>query len=252
MRGASAGAILTGSAGRAVLFDCDGVIVVSEELHRLAYNQVFEEFETSTVWSEDYYEMLMNTIGGGKPKMHFHFGREGWPASKLGPPPETEDAQAALIDTMQDRKTEIFEEMVASGKAEARPGIVELIDEALGRPDLKVAICSAATKSAAQKILASILGQERLAKLDLLLLGDDVSRKKPDPMIYVLAAERLGVEPASCVVIEDSKIGLDAASGAGMPCYITFTESTRSQDFSKAKAVVADATKLVLADICPL
>jgi beta-phosphoglucomutase-like phosphatase (HAD superfamily) len=59
--------------------------------------------------------------------------------------------------------------------------------------------------------------------------GDDVDRKKPDPTIYRVAAERLGVAPAECVVVEDSLIGLQAARGAGMRCIITYTPSTRKQ-----------------------
>ena len=54
------------------------------------------------------------------------------------------------------------------------------------------------------------------------------------------AAEKLGVEPSECVVVEDSAIGLAAATGAGMRCVITYTPSTESQDFSAAEAVVKD------------
>jgi len=234
---------------QAVLFDCDGVIVVSEELHRLSYNQVFEEYDTNTLWSEEYYDILQNSVGGGKGKMRYHFRQNGWPASKLGPPPKTREEQEELIDALQERKTEVFEASISAGNAIPRPGILELIDLVLERRDLKAAVCSAATKSSAQKVLLAILGSERLAKFDLLLLGDDVDKKKPDPMIYDLAAERLGVAPSNCVVIEDSKIGLDAAQRAGMPCYITHTDSTKGQDFTGAIAVVADATQLSLVEI---
>lgn len=59
--------------------------------------------------------------------------------------------------------------------------------------------------------------------------GDDVDKKKPDPKIYNMAAQRLGVDPADCVVVEDSTIGLQAALGAGMRCIITYTPSTKQQ-----------------------
>ena len=52
------------------------------------------------------------------------------------------------------------------------------------------------------------MGKERLAKLDVVIAGDDVTAKKPDPMIYNLAAERLGLGKTACVVIEDSGIGM--------------------------------------------
>ncbi len=77
----------------ALLFDCDGVIVETEELHRLAYNGAFEAFGLKIdgapiVWDTAYYDKLQNTVGGGKPKMKWHFttttgGR--WPDVTAGP-----------------------------------------------------------------------------------------------------------------------------------------------------------------------
>ena len=59
--------------------------------------------------------------------------------------------------------------------------------------------------------------------------GDDVDKKKPNPLIYQIAAQKLGVPPSDCVVVEDSTIGLEAALGAGMRCIITYTPSTKQQ-----------------------
>lgn len=58
-----------------------------------------------------------------------------------------------------------------------------------------MAICSASTKDACVYVLDSLLGKENLDKFDLVLAGDDVPRRKPDPMIYTLASEKLGVPP---------------------------------------------------------
>lgn len=60
-------------------------------------------------------------------------------------------------------------------------------------------------------------------------IGDDVDKKKPDPKIYNVAAQKLGLDPADCLVVEDSTIGLQAALGAGMRCIITYTPSTKQQ-----------------------
>ena len=59
-----------------------------------------------------------------------------------------------------------------------------------------------------------VLGPERREKLNVCILGDDVSKLKPDPLIYVTAAERLGIDVDRCVVVEDSLVGLKAAKGA--------------------------------------
>ena len=77
----------------------------------------------------------------------------------------------------------------------------------------------------------SVVGQERLSKLDIIIAGDDVNNKKPDPEIYNTAAERLGLPKTACVVVEDSIVGLRAAKAAGMKCVITYTEQTVAEDF---------------------
>ncbi|CAM9944253.1 unnamed protein product [Ectocarpus sp. 8 AP-2014] len=168
-------------------------------------------------------------VGGGKPKMRYYFGENGWPKSKLGAPPETDQEKDLLIDSLQDRKTNIYKEFVANGTAVLRPGVQRLIDETNAIPGGKMAICSASTKDACLFVLDNLLGEENLSKFDLVLAGDDVPRRKPDPMIYALASEKLGVPPERCMVIEDSLIGLEAALGAKMNCVITYTGSTESQ-----------------------
>lgn len=220
------------SANWALIFDCDGVILESESLHREAYNSVFREFEVDYTWSPEYYDELQNKVGGGKPKMRFYFGENGWPTSKLGASPDTDEEKDLLIDSLQDRKTAIYKEFVANGTAVLRPGIQRLVDETRAIPGGKMAICSASTKDACLFVLDSLLGKDNLEKFDLILAGDDVPRRKPDPMIYKLASEKLGVPPERCMVIEDSLIGLEAALGAGMNCVITYTESTESQNFA--------------------
>jgi len=103
---------------------------------------------------------------------------------------------------------------------------------------IPVAVCSAGTKEAVTYVLENLLGMERFKGLDLYMAGDDVPVKKPDPTIYRVAAERLAVDPAKCIVVEDSLIGLQAALGAGMQCVITFTSNTADQDFSGAATVL--------------
>jgi beta-phosphoglucomutase-like phosphatase (HAD superfamily) len=77
------------------------------------------------------------------------------------------------------------------------------------------------------------------------MAGDDVTKKKPDPLIYNLAREKVDLPADMCVVIEDSIVGLRAAEGAGMPCIITPCGSTLGQDFmgEGAKFVCATTVK---------
>ena len=246
--GAVAAASTTNANPRfALLFDCDGVIVETEELHRLAYNGAFEAFElkingTPVEWVVEYYDVLQNTVGGGKPKMKWHFGQNEWPTSTMfAEAPTSDEDRDALVDALQDKKTEIYKKIVEE-IAVARPGVLRLMDEAIADPTIAVGICSAATKAGFEKVVNSVVGADRLSRMDVVMAGDDVVRKKPDPLIYNLARERIGIAADKCVVVEDSLVGLRAAVGASMHCVITPTSSTASADFigEGAKKVVAD------------
>jgi len=75
---------------------------------------------------------------------------------------------------------------------------------------------------------------------DLILAGDVVSKKKPDPEIYNLALRRLDLKPNECVVIEDSRNGFLAAKTAGIYCVITTNSYTKEEDFTEADVVVSE------------
>ena len=202
---APAPACKTASPTAALLFDCDGVIVETEELHRLAYNSAFDEFGLEVggapvVWDVPYYDRLQNTVGGGKPKMKWHFVNTcggAWPTCtrRDGRTPADEAEGMALIDELQDAKTEAYKKIVDRA-ASPRPGVLELMDAAIAAPNLAVGICSAATRGGFERVVNSIVGAERLARLDVVIAGDDITNKKPDPEIYNVAAARLGLGAA--------------------------------------------------------
>ncbi|KAG8383543.1 hypothetical protein BUALT_Bualt04G0024600 [Buddleja alternifolia] len=260
---------------QALIFDCDGVILESEHLHRQAYNDAFSHFNVRCPssssdqplnWSPEFYDVLQNQIGGGKPKMRWYFKEHGWPISTVfESSPENDEDRAKLIDILQvslsnvlsdsevsanlfDWKTERYKEIIKSGTVEPRPGVLRLMDEAKasGR---KLAVCSAATKSSVILCLENLIGMERFQGLDCFLAGDDVKEKKPDPSIYLTAAEKLGVSGKDCLVVEDSVIGLQAATGAGMSCVISYTSSTADQDFKEAAAIYPDLSNVRLTDL---
>ncbi|CAN1288617.1 Haloacid dehalogenase-like hydrolase domain-containing protein At4g39970 [Linum perenne] len=230
--------VVSAAALKALIFDCDGVILESEHLHRQAYNDAFSHFNVRCSedspqplnWDLDFYDGLQNRIGGGKPKMRWYFGEHGWPSSTVfTSPPDDDESRAKLIDTIQDWKTERYKDIIKSGTVEPRPGVLRLMDEAKASGKL-LAVCSAATKSS-------------------VILCDDVKAKKPDPSIYLTALKKLGVSEKECMVVEDSVIGLQAAKGAGMSCVITYTSSTANQDFADAAAMYPDLSDVRLQDL---
>ncbi|CAN7100585.1 unnamed protein product [Brassica rapa subsp. narinosa] len=114
-------------------------------------------------------------------------------------------------------------------------GKERLVDQALTN-GVKIAVCSTSNEKAVSAIVSCLLGPERAEKIKI-FAGDVVPKKKPDPAIYNLAAETLGVDPSKCVVVEDSAIGLAAAKAAGMTCIVTKSGYTTDEDFVNADAV---------------
>ena len=110
-----------------------------------------------------------------------------------------------------------------------KTGAVELLD-ALSRDGMKLAVATSATRRSAERALGrSNLG----AYFPVVVTRDDVTRGKPHPDLFVLAAERLGVQPEDCLAVEDLLHGIRAAHAAGMmpvmvPDLLTPTEEIRT------------------------
>ncbi|XP_065874025.1 CBBY-like protein [Euphorbia lathyris] len=215
----------------ALLFDCDGVLVDTEkDGHRISFNDTFNEKELGVTWDVDLYGELLK-IGGGKERMTAYFNKTGWPDKA----PKSDEERKEFIASLHKRKTELFMALIEKKLLPLRPGVAKLVDQALGN-GVKVAVCSTSNEKAVSAIVSFLLGPERAEKIKI-FAGDVVPRKKPDPAIYTLAATTLSVDPSSCVVVEDSAIGLAAAKAAGMKCIVTKSGYTAEEDFLNADAV---------------
>lgn len=215
---------------KALIFDCDGVLVDTErDGHRVAFNRAFAEIGLDVSWDVELYGELLK-VAGGKERMRAYFEKAGWPA-------EAKDKDEFIAD-LHKRKTNIFADLIASGQLPLRAGINRIIDEAVAA-GMKLGVCTTSNPISVDGVL-DLMGPERKSKFEFVLAGDIVSKKKPDPEIYNLAAERLGFSPSSCMVIEDSRNGLLAAHGAGMPCLITTSTYTINENFDHAVKVVPE------------
>jgi HAD superfamily hydrolase (TIGR01509 family) len=213
----------------ALIFDCDGVIVDTErDGHRIAFNRAFAQKGIDAEWGVDQYRELVH-VAGGKERMRYFFNQTGWP--------EGNPDKDLLIKELHALKTALFMELIGSGTLPLRPGVARLMDEAIAR-GIKLAVCSTSNEKAVNTIVDVLLGQERKKAFSAILAGDVVSRKKPDPEIYLLCQRRLGVNPSKCVVVEDNRNGLMAAKAAGMICLVTTNPYTASEDFTGADWVV--------------
>lgn len=218
-----------------LIFDCDGVLADTERYgHLPAFNQTFEEFGLPFRWSEEEYGRKL-AIGGGKERMSSMLTPDVVRAAGL---PEDPEALAAEVAKWHKRKTALYTELVAAGSLPPRPGIRRLITAAQDA-GWTLAVASTSAEPSVRAILEYAVGAERADRFDLLLAGDVVPKKKPDPAIYLLALERLGVPPAEVLVVEDSRNGLLAAVGAGLRCLMTVNGYTEEEDNSEATLVVS-------------
>ncbi|MGQ9510607.1 MAG: HAD-IA family hydrolase [Thermaceae bacterium] len=206
---------------KALLFDLDGTMAETEEAHRKAFNQAFAEAGLPFQWDQALYKELLWVTGGRERIRHY---------LKTCPDcPRLSDEEVARIHR---RKNALFAEFVAEGLP-LRPGVRRLVEEAK-EAGLVLGIATTTSLENVEAFLQAV----GLKGFDLILAGDVVPRKKPDPSIYQLALRELSFPPKEVMVIEDSRNGLLAAWGAGLPVLITPSLYTSDQDFREAQAVV--------------
>jgi HAD superfamily hydrolase (TIGR01509 family) len=226
---------------KAIFWDQDGVIIDTEkDGHRVAFNKMFKHEGYDFEWDVETYGNLLE-ISGGKERMRHYFTEKGIILAGI---PEKD---AELLLTLHKKKTAIFVEMIESGILPLRTGVKRLMQECM-QAGLRLGVCTTANERSANAIAKGMLGE---INLEFVLAGDVVSKKKPDPEIYLLALEKTGLSPDACIVIEDSRNGILAAKAAGLRAVATTNIYTENEDLSDAAIVVTslgdmDAEKGVL------
>jgi HAD superfamily hydrolase (TIGR01509 family) len=214
---------------KAAFFDQDGVIIDTErDGHRVSFNMTFKEFGFADEWDVDYYHELLQ-IAGGKERMKHHWKTKGFSR------PLTEEEIDNLVKEMHKRKTAIFVELIESDKLPLRPGIRRFMTE-LMEAGIQIGVCTTSNEQAAKAITEKILSD---IKFVIVLAGDVVKNKKPDPEIYNLALSRLGLQPEQGFVVEDSKNGVKAAKAASMKTIVTTNGYTEKEDVEASDVIVS-------------
>lgn len=219
-----------------LIFDCDGVLGDTEQHgHLPAFNQMWRELGVPWSWSVEEYGRKLK-IGGGKERMASLFEEPAF--QRVFPVPASAAERKDLLASWHKKKSEIFQSLVNSGRIPARSGVARLAREALDA-GWRLAVASTSAPDSVEAMLRHAVGAETAARFSFVLGGDVVARKKPAPDIYLLAAQRFGVAPTACVVVEDSNNGLVAAKAAGMACIVTVSGYTTEEDFSAADLVLS-------------
>jgi HAD superfamily hydrolase (TIGR01509 family) len=197
---------------RAVLFDLDGVIVDSRAHHLTAWHRLAKE--RGLAHAPDYFTMVFGLrndaiLGGLLPSL-------------------TRDELSELAG----RKEALFRE-AARGNIEALPGVVELL-EYLDERAVPKAIVTSTPRENLEMIVDALSIRHHFQAL---VAEEDAAKGKPDPEGFLVAASRVGVRPADCVVIEDAPAGLRAAKAGGMRA-IGVTSTHPATELGDADVVV--------------
>lgn len=209
---------------RALIFDVDGTLAETEEIHRAAFNQVFAEHGLDWRWDVDLYRDLLKTTGG-KERMRAYAGMTGATLDE------------AQVQRMHLAKNAQYGNLTRNGAAALRPGVEDLIRR--GRAaGLKLAICTTTSRDNIEALLSATLGADGMDLFDSIVAGEDVAAKKPAPDAYLLVLRQLGLPASACLAFEDSRNGLAAARGAGIATIVTPGIYTAHETFEGAAAVL--------------
>ena len=219
----------------ALIFDVDGTLAETEELHRRAFNETFGEFGLDWRWSVDDYRILLRTTGG-KERIRAH-------AEKVG-----KTLDDGFIRDLHARKTERYGELIASGAISLRPGIEEMIAEA-AVSGIRLAIATTTSRPNVDALIRAACGREAQGIFEVIAAGDEVAAKKPAPDVYQLALRRLGLDASRCIAFEDSANGLKSALAAGVQTIVSPGHYTDGEDFSGALCVIADYGTLSIDEV---
>jgi HAD superfamily hydrolase (TIGR01509 family) len=213
---------------KAIIFDVDGTLAETEEVHRAAFNSAFADAGLSWHWSETLYGELLKVTGGKERLAHFieAMGGVGLSVPQVN----------RLIADLHRRKTAIYAEMIASGAVGLRPGVAELIEGALGQ-NIRLAIATTTSRPNVDALLRSAMGGRDIAAFEVIAAGDSAPRKKPAPDIFIATLKQLGLPARDCLAIEDSENGLRSAMSAGLPVLITPSYYSGGENFAGAAAV---------------
>lgn len=211
---------------KALIFDVDGTLAETEEVHRDAFNCTFKESGLDWHWDLATYKQLLK-ITGGRERMEHHAIRQGLPVPDC----------AALHKI----KTKLYNDMIAQSGVVLRPGVETLI-RAARVSGLKLAIATTTSRPNVTSLIAATLGLEALDWFSAVCCGEDVAVKKPDPEVYLLALRQCGMEASQALTFEDSANGVRAAKAAGMACIVTPGIYTQDDDFSGADLIVEKLT----------
>ncbi len=217
-----------------LIFDVDGVIADTEAVNARASIRVFRDlFGIDDVKREDFEAGLGR---GAAEYVRAAADVHGLELTREQIEAATKARQANFLALLHEEPLPPF------------PGVLELMTSALDRDDVRLAIATSSTREKSQAVLESA----RVPYREIVYItGSDVTHKKPHPELFLTAARRLAIAPASCLVIEDAPDGVEAAHRAGCRC-LAVTNSVGAQKLARAERVVGNLSGVNLETVIDL
>ena len=213
---------------KALIFDVDGTLAETEDLHRQAFNRAFGELGLSWHWTPDRYGELLEVMGGKERLLHYI--AETYP--------DEVESLGARMPEIHELKTRIYADLLARGHLSLRPGVARLVLEAR-EAGVRLAVATTTTRPNIDLLLAINFSKDD-APFDVIAAGDEAAQKKPAPDIFEIAVERLGIDPSEGIAFEDSAAGIRSALDAGLPVLATRSRYTQGHRLDGAFSAVSD------------
>ena len=211
----------------AFIFDMDGVIIDSEPLHSRVKMETFAHFG----------------LPFDEGDLAQYMGRTS--VDIFSDVLKKEHRTDVSVQEIVNYKHAHYLELAVGGALEAIPGSLELIAR-LRAAGVPLALATSSWRHVVDAILVQFDLTEAFASV---ISGSELPKSKPDPAIYRLSAEALGVDPRKCVVLEDTAAGVAAAKGAGMYCIGFRSPHSGVQDLSRADEIVDDLATIDVAKL---
>ncbi|MBC24199.1 MAG: haloacid dehalogenase [Phycisphaerae bacterium] len=200
------------------IFDLDGTLADSYDHHHISWKLLARE----------------NGVEVTDKQFHEHFGRKNremidgmWRRSGR-PVPNDQEYRA-----LSDRKEQLFRDH-ASAEFPVMNGALELL-RSLHQAGWRLAVGSSAPRANVELTLVNVDPDDLF---EAVVTGNDVSQGKPEPEVFLKAAELMGTSPQQCIVVEDARAGIEAAHRAGMPAVALCSRGHTHEELSDAELVV--------------
>ena len=208
----------------ALIFDVDGTVAETEDLHRRAFNLAFDLHEVELAWDAREYRRMLRVHGGRE--------RIARALAELGVHRPAEE-----LASIHASKTRFYTLLLSSGATAWRPGVRRLMDEAR-QAGLRLALATTTTHANLDPLFAPVMGAGWRACFSAIVAGDMVARKKPSADVYVEALRRMQVPAERAVAFEDSCAGVESARAAGLAVIATPSAWLAGDDVSGAELVL--------------